>query len=103
MYGFGSSEIDLSTCYKGRPEKVLIEDPFSSIIKTNPQELLRPSSVLIEDQKKDKTGLIFTAPIFCCLTRVQVSAGVVLLLDFIYKNIIKVIAYLKYFSLFEFV
>ena len=26
MYGFGSSEIDLSTCYKGRPEKVLIED-----------------------------------------------------------------------------
>ena len=54
MYGFGSSEIDLSTCYKGSPEKVLIEDPFSSIIKTNPQELLRPSSVLIEDQKKDK-------------------------------------------------
>ena len=43
MYGFGSSEIDLSTCYKGRPEKVLIEDPFSSIIKTNPQELLRPT------------------------------------------------------------
>ena len=43
MYGFGSSEIDFSTCYKGRPEKVLIEDPFSSIIKTNPQELLRPT------------------------------------------------------------
>ena len=58
MYGFGSSEIDLSTCYKGRPEKVLIEDPFSSIIKTNPQELLRPSSVLIEDQKKDKKGCV---------------------------------------------
>ena len=56
MYGFGSSEIDFSTCYKGRPEKVLIEDPFSSIIKTNPQELLRPSSVLIEDQKNDKRG-----------------------------------------------
>ena len=58
MYGFGSSEIDLSTCYKGRPEKVLIEDPLSSIIKTNPQELLRPSSVLIEDQKKDKKGCV---------------------------------------------
>ena len=58
MYGFGSSEIDLSTCYNGRPEKVLIEDPFSSIIKTNPQELLRPSSVLIEDQKKDKKGCV---------------------------------------------
>ena len=58
MYGFGSSEIDLSTCYKGRPEKVLIEDPFSSINKTNPQELLRPSSVLIEDQKKDKKGCV---------------------------------------------
>ena len=58
MYGFGSSEIDLSTCYKGRSEKVLIEDPFSSIIKTNPQELLRPSSVLIEDQKKDKKGCV---------------------------------------------
>ena len=58
MYRFGSSEIDLSTCYKGRPEKVLIEDPFSSIIKTNPQELLRPSSVLIEDQKKDKKGCV---------------------------------------------
>ena len=58
MYGFGSSEIDLSTCYKGSPEKVLIEDPFSSIIKTNPQELLRPSSVLIEDQKKDKKGCV---------------------------------------------
>ena len=58
MYGLGSSEIDLSTCYKGRPEKVLIEDPFSSIIKTNPQELLRPSSVLIEDQKKDKKGCV---------------------------------------------
>ena len=58
MYGFGSSEIDLSTCYKGRPEKVLIEDTFSSIIKTNPQELLRPSSVLIEDQKKDKKGCV---------------------------------------------
>ena len=58
MYGFGSSEIDLSTCYKGRPEKVLIEDPFSSIIKTNPQELLRPSSVLIEDPKKDKKGCV---------------------------------------------
>ena len=58
MYGFGSSEIDLSTCYKGRPEKVLIEDPFSSIIKTNPQELLRPSTVLIEDQKKDKKGCV---------------------------------------------
>ena len=58
MYGFGSSEIDLRTCYKGRPEKVLIEDPFSSIIKTNPQELLRPSSVLIEDQKKDKKGCV---------------------------------------------
>ena len=58
MYGFGSSEIDLSTCYKGSPEKVLIEDPFSSIIKTNPQELLRPSSVLIEDQKKDKNGCV---------------------------------------------
>ena len=58
MYGFGSSEIDLSTCYKGRPEKVLIEDQFSSIIKTNAQELLRPSSVLIEDQKKDKKGCV---------------------------------------------
>ena len=58
MYGFGSSEIDLSTCYKGRPEKVLIEDPFSSIIKTKAQELLRPSSVLIEDQKKDKKGCV---------------------------------------------
>ena len=58
MYGFGSSEIDLSTCYKGSPEKVLIEDPFSSIIKTNAQELLRPSSVLIEDQKKDKKGCV---------------------------------------------
>ena len=58
MYGFGSSEIDLSTCYKGSPEKVLKEDPFSSIIKTNPQELLRPSSVLIEDQKKDKKGCV---------------------------------------------
>ena len=58
MYGFGSSKIDLSTCYKGSPEKVLIEDPFSSIIKTNPQELLRPSSVLIEDQKKDKKGCV---------------------------------------------
>ena len=80
-----------------------MENPFWSSIKTNPQVLLRPSSVLIEDQKKDKIGLIFTAPIFCCLTRVQVSAGVVLLVDFIYKNIIKVIAYLKYFSLSEFV
>ena len=58
MYGLGSSEIDLSTCYKGSPEKVLIEDPFSSIFKTNPQELLRPSSVLIEDQKKDKKGCV---------------------------------------------
>lgn len=80
-----------------------MENPFWSSIKTNPQVLLRPSSVLIEDQKKDKIWLIFTAPILCCLTRVQVSAGVVLLVDFIYKNIIKVIAYLKYFSLSEFV
>ena len=69
MYGFGSSEIDLSTCYKGRPEKVLIEDPFSSIIKTNPQELLRPSSVLIEDQKKDKKGHVFESFISGCPDR----------------------------------
>ncbi len=69
MYGFGSSEIDFSTCYKGRPEKVLIEDPFSSIIKTNPQELLRPSSVLIEDQKKDKKGHVFESFISGCPDR----------------------------------
>ena len=43
---------------KRRPKKVLIEDQFSSIIKTNAQELLRPSSVLIEDQKKDKKGCV---------------------------------------------
>ena len=43
---------------KRRPKKVLIEDQFSSIIKTNAQELLRPSSVLIEDKKKDKKGCV---------------------------------------------
>ena len=46
---------------KRRPKKVLIEDQFSSIIKTNAQELLRPSSVLIILQKNDKTGAIFQA------------------------------------------
>ena len=75
MYGFGSSEIDLSTCYKGRPEKVLIEDPFSSIIKTNPQELLRPSSVLIEDQKKGQERVCFAIPILHCPDRVEVSVS----------------------------
>ena len=76
MYGFGSSEIDLSTCYKGRPEKVLIEDPFSSIIKTNPQELLRPSTVLIILQTNDKIEHVFVTPIFHSPTKAMTAVKI---------------------------
>ena len=51
-----SKKTEINTCYNNRQKKVLIEDQKESSIKTNPQVLLRPSSVLIILQKNDKRG-----------------------------------------------
>jgi len=61
---------------KRRPKKVLIEDQFSSIIKTNAQELLRPSSVLIILQKNDKIEHVFVNPIFHSPTKAMTAVNI---------------------------